>query len=71
MEVGRLVREAADQRFVWVCSAASLKTVPGLGAALDGVKLVPAPLLGQNWWICSEFPRSLHGAKAMDPARDF
>lgn len=54
-----------------MCSATSLKTMSGLGAALDGLKLVPAPLLGQNWWICSEFPGSLRGAKVMDPVRGF
>lgn len=42
-----------------MCSAASTKTTLGLGAALDGVELVPAPWLGQGWWICSEVPGSL------------
>jgi len=41
------------------------------GAALDGLKPVPAPLLGQDWWIFSVIPGSPRGAEAMDPARGF
>lgn len=53
-----------------MCSATSLKTMSGLGAALDGLKLVPAPLL-VDWWICSELPGNLRGVKVMDPVRGF
>lgn len=45
--------------WVWVCSASSLKTFLGLGALLDGLKWVPVPMLGQDWWVCSESPETL------------